>query len=74
MARLSGLSGWQRFLRLDLCHAVPGLVWNSMMSMTGGWFFLIVRESFSLGEHQFRLPGLGSYLSEAIKQGDALER
>ena len=48
-----------------------GLVWNSMMSMAGGWFFLTVNEAFTLGDHDFRLPGIGSYMSVAIDRGDA---
>lgn len=71
VARLARLSWWQRFFRLDLSFAATGLVWNSMMSMAGGWFFLMVSEAFVLGEHDFRLPGLGSYMSLAIEGGDA---
>ena len=70
VARLAKLSWWGRFFRLDLSFAATGLVWNSMMSMAGGWFFLTVSESFVLGEHDFRLPGLGSYVSLAIERGD----
>ena len=47
-----------------------GLVWNSMMSMAGGWFFLMISESFRLGDKDFRLPGLGSYMSVAVEKGD----
>lgn len=70
VTRLAKMSSWQRFLRLDLSYAATGLVWNSMMSMAGGWFFLTVSEAFVLGEHDFRLPGLGSFMSLAIEQGD----
>ncbi|EEF60170.1 ABC transporter permease [Pedosphaera parvula] len=70
VARLSKLTWWQRFLRLDLSYAASGLVWNSMLSMAGGWFFLTVSEAFVLGSHDFRLPGLGSYMSLAIEQGN----
>src|SRR5206468_12610171 len=70
VARLSKMSWWQRFFQLDLSYAATGLVWNSMMSMAGGWFFLTVSEAFVLGEHDFRLPGLGSYMSLAIERGD----
>src|ERR1051325_8208808 len=70
VSRLAKLSWWQRFIRLDLSFAATGLVWNSMMSMAGGWFFLTVSEAFVLGEHDFRLPGLGSYMSLAIERGD----
>jgi NitT/TauT family transport system permease protein len=72
VARLAKMSGWERFIRLDLSFAATGLVWNSMMSMAGGWFFLTVSEAFVLGEHDFRLPGLGSYMSLAIERGDPL--
>ena len=71
VARLTRMSWWERFFRLDLSFAAHGLLWNSMMSMAGGWFFLMVSEAFVLGEHDFRLPGLGSYMSLAIERGDA---
>lgn len=70
VSRLAKLSKWQRFLHLDLSFAANSLIWNSMMSMAGGWFFLTVSESFVLGDHDFRLPGLGSYVSLAIERGD----
>ncbi len=72
VARLSRLSWWERFFQLDLSYAATGLVWNSMMSMAGGWFFLTVSEAFVLGAHDFRLPGLGAYMSLAIERGDAV--
>ncbi|HEY2323253.1 MAG TPA: ABC transporter permease subunit, partial [Thermoanaerobaculia bacterium] len=50
--------------------ATIGLVWNSMMSMAGGWFFLMINESFILGPRDFRLPGIGSYMSVAVAKGD----
>ena len=71
VTRLAKMSWWERFFRLDLSFSATGLVWNSMMSMAGGWFFLTVSEAFVLGEHDFRLPGLGSYMSLAIERGDA---
>ena len=70
VARLSRMPWWERFFRLDLSFSATGLLWNSMMSMAGGWFFLMVSEAFVLGEHDFRLPGLGSYMSLAIERGD----
>ena len=70
VARLTRMPWWTRFFRLDLSFATHGLLWNSMMSMAGGWFFLMVSEAFVLGEHDFRLPGLGSYMSLAIERGD----
>ena len=54
---------------VELPFATIGLVWNSMMSMAGGWFFLMISEAFRLGDHDFRLPGLGSYMSVAVEQG-----
>ena len=63
--------GWLRKLRnLELPSATTGLVWNSMMSMAGGWFFLMISESFRLGDQDFRLPGIGSYMSVAMERGD----
>ncbi len=61
---------WKRFRTLEVPSAMIGLVWNSMMSMAGGWFFLTVNESFTLGDHDFRLAGIGSYMSVAIDRGD----
>lgn len=60
---------WQRFKWMELPYATTGLVWNSMMSMAGGWFFLMINESFKLGDRDFRLPGVGSYMSVAVEQG-----
>src|SRR5512143_4292124 len=62
---------WKTFRTLEVPAAMIGLVWNSMMSMAGGWFFLTVNEAFTLGDHDFRLPGVGSYMSVAIDHGDA---
>jgi NitT/TauT family transport system permease protein len=64
------LSWWQRFVQLELPHAAIGLVWNSMMSVAGGWFFLMACEMFVLGNRDLRLPGLGSYLQTAANAGD----
>jgi NitT/TauT family transport system permease protein len=63
-------SWWQRFTQLELPSSAIGLVWNSMMSVAGGWFALMVCEMFVLGERDFRLPGLGSYLQTAASAGD----
>jgi NitT/TauT family transport system permease protein len=63
--------GWlRRFRTLEFASSVIGLVWNSMMSMAGGWFFLTVTEAFTLGDRDFRLPGIGSYMAVAIEKGD----
>jgi NitT/TauT family transport system permease protein len=69
-ARLYRFSMWQRFTELELPFAAIGLVWNSMMSVAGGWFFLMACEMFVLGDRDFRLPGLGSYLQVAAGAGD----
>ena len=62
-------SWWQRLKWLELPYATLGLVWNSMLSMAGGWFFLMINEGFRLGDRDFRLPGIGSYMSVAVDQG-----
>src|SRR6202043_3143127 len=69
-ARLYRFSAWQRFTELELPFAAIGLVWNSMMSVAGGWFFLMACEMFVLGTRDFRLPGLGSYLQTAAGTGN----
>src|SRR5215472_4909676 len=69
-ARLYRFSWWQRFTQMELPFSVIGLVWNSMMSVAGGWFFLMACEMFVLGKRDFRLPGLGSYLQTAASAGD----
>ncbi|HJV90730.1 MAG TPA: ABC transporter permease subunit [Holophagaceae bacterium] len=61
---------WQRFKWVELPFATTGLAWNSMMSMAGGWFFLMINESLKVGDKDFRLPGLGSYMSVAVERGD----
>jgi NitT/TauT family transport system permease protein len=63
-------SWWQRFVQMELPFATIGLVWNSMMSVAGGWFFLMACEMFVLGNRDLRLPGLGSYLQTAANAGD----
>jgi NitT/TauT family transport system permease protein len=69
-AHIYRFSWWQRFIELELPFAAIGLVWNSMMSVAGGWFFLMACEMFVLGTRDFRLPGLGSYLQTAASAGD----
>jgi len=69
-AKVYGFSRWQRFTEMELPFAAIGLVWNSMMSVAGGWFFLMACEMFVLGSRDFRLPGLGSYLQTAASAGD----
>ncbi|UFZ02512.1 ABC transporter permease subunit [Bradyrhizobium ontarionense] len=64
------LSGWQRFWRLDVPFAMPGLIWNAMMSMSGGWFFVVASEAITVGNTTVTLPGIGSYVALAIQQKD----
>jgi NitT/TauT family transport system permease protein len=64
------LSGWQRFWRLDVPFAMPGLIWNAMMSMSGGWFFVVASEAITVGNTTVTLPGIGSYVALAIQQRD----
>jgi NitT/TauT family transport system permease protein len=69
-AKVYRLSWWQRFTQMELPYAGIGLIWNSMMSVAGAWFFLMACEMFVLGNRDLRLPGLGSYLQTAANAGD----
>ena len=69
-AKIYRFNWYQRFTECELPYAAIGLVWNSMMSVAGGWFFLMACEMFVLGSRDFRLPGLGSYLQTAASEGD----
>ncbi len=69
-ARVFKLSGWQQFWRLELPFATPGLLWNMMMSMSGGWFFVVASEAISVSNQNIKLPGIGSYIAMAIEQKD----
>jgi NitT/TauT family transport system permease protein len=68
--RIYRYSGWQRFWQLEMPYAAIGLVWNSIVSVAGGWFALIFCEMFTMGERNFQLPGLGSYIQTATYTGD----
>ena len=70
VAAISRLRPWQRFIKLELPSSMIGLIFNSMVSWAGGWFFLIASEQFTLGSRSFQLPGLGSYLSAAANAGN----
>src|ERR1700734_746975 len=70
VAQVYRWSWWQRFTQMELPYAAIGLVWNSMMSVAGGWFFLMACEMFTLGDRALRLPGLGSYLQTAANAGN----
>jgi len=63
-------NGWVRLKTLEFPFGAIGLIWNSMMSWAGGWFFLMAAEIFTVGQRDFRLPGLGAYLQEAANQGN----
>ena len=68
--QINRFSALQRLFQLELPYATIGLVWNSMVSVASGWFFLMVCEMFPVGSRNFRLPGLGSYLQTAASNGD----
>jgi NitT/TauT family transport system permease protein len=63
-------SAWQRFWRVEVPFAMPGLIWNTMMSMSGGWFFVVASEAIAVGNLQLSLPGIGSYVARAIQERD----
>ena len=69
-ARNFGLGAWMRFWRLDVPFAVPQLIWNMMMSMSGSWFFVVASEAISVGNTTVTLPGIGSYIALAIEHRD----
>jgi NitT/TauT family transport system permease protein len=69
-SRIYRFSGWQRFWQLEMPFSAIGLVWNSIVSVAGGWFALIFCETFTMGSHNFQLPGLGSYIQAATNTGD----
>src|SRR5271169_1359263 len=67
-ARMYHLSPWRRFWRLEVPHAIPSLVWNMMMSVSGGWFFVVASEAITVAGQMILLPGIGSYIAVAIEQ------
>ena len=69
-ARMYHLSPWQSFWQLEVPFAMPQLIWNMMMSVSGGWFFVVASEAISVANHRVLLPGIGSYISLAIDQRD----
>ena len=69
-SRIYRYSAWQRFWQLEMPYAAIGLVWNSIVSVAGGWFALMACEMFTMGARNFQLPGLGSYLQTAADSGD----
>src|SRR6266852_4142020 len=69
-ARMYHLTAWGRFWRLEVPHAMPNLVWNMMMSMSGGWFFVVASEAITVSGRSIKLPGVGSYIAVAIEKQD----
>jgi NitT/TauT family transport system permease protein len=69
-SRIYRYSRWQRFWQLEMPYSAIGLVWNSIVSVAGGWFALIACEMFTMGDRNFQLPGLGSYVETAAESGD----
>src|SRR5215469_17611245 len=69
-ARMYHLSPWKRFWRLEVPHAIPSLVWNMMMSVSGGWFFVVASEAITVAGQTIMLPGIGSYIATAIGRSD----
>ena len=70
VANLFQLSAWQRFWKLEVPYAMPSLVWNAMMSVSGGWFFVVASEAITVSEKSISLPGIGSYIAVAIERRD----
>jgi NitT/TauT family transport system permease protein len=64
------LTGWQKFWQLEAPFAMPGLIWNTMMSMSGGWFFVVAAEAITVGDTTITLPGVGSYIAKANDEGN----
>lgn len=69
-AHMFHLSAWQRFWRIDVPFSMPGLLWNTMASMSAGWFFVVAAEAITVSNQQILLPGIGSYIAVAIKAAD----
>src|SRR5271166_4532103 len=70
VARGLRLTGWQKFWQLEAPFAMPGLIWNTMMSMSGGWFFVVASEAITVGNTTITLPGVGSYIAKANDEGN----
>src|SRR6516225_10253148 len=68
VSRTFRLSGWMQFWRLEVPFAMPQLIWNMMMSMSGSWFFVVASEAINVGDTTIMLPGMGSYIALAIEQ------
>ncbi len=66
--RMFGMNAWARFWRIEVPFAMPQLIWNMMMSMSGAWFFVVLSEAITVGNTSIALPGIGSYIAEAIAE------
>lgn len=69
-SRMFHLSAWQRFWRLEVPFATPSLIWNTMMSLSAGWFFVVASEAIQVNNHSIMLPGIGSYIMVASKSSN----
>ena len=69
-ARMFHLSAWQRFWRIDVPFSMPGLLWNTMVSMSAGWFFVVASEAITVSNQQILLPGIGSFIAVAIQHAN----
>src|SRR5579872_171586 len=67
--QMFGLNAWMRFWQLEAPYAMPGLIWNMMVSMSGGWFMIVFSEAITVGDTTVTLPGIGSYIAKANEQG-----
>ncbi|MCB1256559.1 MAG: ABC transporter permease subunit [Microthrixaceae bacterium] len=73
LSKMLRLTRWQRFWRIDVPNGAIGLIWNGMMSMGGGWFFLVASEAITVSNKQYSLPGIGSFAGAAIADGDLVK-
>lgn len=72
VATIFQLSAWQKFWRVEVPFAMPGLLWNTMISMSAGWFFVVAAEAISVANQTITLPGIGSYIALAVTKGNSL--
>jgi len=70
VSQVIGLNPWEKLWRVEVPFAMTNLIWNCLMSLSGGWFFLMVCEAFTLGDQSYLLPGLGAYMAVAIQNGN----
>lgn len=70
VSRMYHLSAWQKFWRLEVPFAIPSLLWNTMMSLSAGWFFVVASEAISVAKQEIMLPGIGSYIMQAQEQAN----